>query len=261
MERLGGDNNQGGDAGKWEDLKQAPEESASADRLTSLRRAIKGDKEADIASEFQKNTRDAVAEYEKRLGREITRSEMQAIMRAEPSFYGLVQRDAEGNPYNSAGKVFEKGLTKLIIDEFGYREKKDGVFSSKERDESTRETTIAEDVLEGADVMIYQLPVDITLNRDKSGAIGSVNEEGELIEGFQEIGKMDGVKISSGFRKTNGARKLDTPVCVMLFESDGQMYLDQMMDVLRRNRVQFKEVTDDALASYWDYADATEEVA
>ncbi|MFV0485459.1 MAG: hypothetical protein ACK5MU_04535 [Candidatus Saccharimonadales bacterium] len=258
MEELGGEKNQGGDAGAWDVL---AEEAASAERLANLRKAIKGAEKNDIASELQQKTRDAVAEYENRLGREITRGEMQAIMRAEPSYYGLVQRDAEGNQFNSAGKVCEKGLTGLIIDEFGYKEEKSGIFSSKKRDESTRESTIAEDVLEGADVMIFRLPVDITLNAGKGGEIGSVDENGEVSEGFRKVGNVGGVRISSGFRMTNGARRLETPVCVMLFEGEERMHADEMVSVLKKYPEQFRDIADEALASYWDYADAMEDAA
>lgn len=260
MEILGGNKQSG--ASEWDELANASAEVQGNDRVAELRRALADIQNEEIEPEFQDKTRDAVMAFEERQGREITRSEMRAIMRAEASYYGVVKRDASGNLYNNAGKVFEKGLSNLIIEEFGYKEERNGMFATKVRDESTRVSNIAEDVLEGADVMVYRLPVDITLNREKGGEIGSVDEDGEVVEGFRTMGNLGGVRVSSGFRKTNGGvHKLSTPVCVMLFESEGRMEVDEMLDAVRRHKAEFREITDDALASYWDYADAMEDAA
>lgn len=262
MEKLGGEKLNRGGIGEQNDLGGETKMKNLGKRVLALREELtRGTREKDIPEEYREMTRDAVLDYEERQGRAVTRGEMQAIMRAEPSFYGLVQRDAEGNLYNNVGSVFERGLTSLIIQEFGYKEEKQGIFMTKIRDESTRESNIAQDVLEGADVMIYQLPVDITLNPGKGGEIGSVNDDGEVTEGFRPVGDVGGVRISSGFRKTNGARELKTPVCVILFESRERMPVEEMLDVIRQNSAQFRELTDEALGSYWDYADAMETAA
>ncbi|MCL2002133.1 hypothetical protein FWG76_01875 [Candidatus Saccharibacteria bacterium] len=237
--------------------------SRSQERGRAARKRAEEVRDYILSAEQRQATLDAVSGAEERYGRPLTDSERRAIQRAEPEFYGVVKRhDKQGYQANAAGKVFEKGATALLIDGFGYREKKNGMFVERERDMSTRVTNIAEDVLEGADVIVNRLPVDITLNPEKGGEIGRVDENGELKQGYSELGEVEGVRISAGFRITNGARRLPMPVCVMLFEGAGRrLDASEMLERMRRNPQGFRQLADDAMASYWDYADAAEEAA
>jgi len=205
----------------------------------------------------------AVVETERRYERQLTDSELTAIVKAEPSFYGVAHKlDANGFPTNAAGKVFEKSITNWMVEQFGYVEKKEGMFSRLERDMSTHEANIAEDILEGADLMVSRLPIDITLNSEKGGKIGSVNADGETEEGFAMQGNIDGVAVKSGFRITNGQHKLSMPVCVILFEgAKERLSPEDMMEKIWGNPVAFKRLADDAMSAYWDYTDATDMAA
>lgn len=233
---------------------------AAEERLSTARRHVQSAYEYNLSAKQHQQTLDAVAEMEQRYERQLTDGELLAIIKPEPNFYGMAHKlDPNGFPANADGKVLEKGITQMIIEQFGYVDKKDGVFSRHERDMSTREANIAEDVLEGADVMVNRLPVDITLNPEKGGKIGSVDADGGVVDGFATIGDIDGVIIRSGFRMTNGRHELPMPVCVILFEGARErLFPGDIVEKMRRNPLDFKRLTDDAMSAYWDYADAME---
>lgn len=94
-----------------------------------------------------------------------------------------------------------------------------------------KQTYIAEDILEGADVVVNQLLVDITLTPEKSGKIGDV-------------------RISSGFRMSNGAQELKMPVCVILFQAVGRATPIDMLEKLQNDPLPFRELADDAFSSF-----------
>jgi hypothetical protein len=209
----------------------------------------------------------AVKKYEDARGRKLTDSELRAVIRAEVEFYGAVRRDDEGNPYHAAGKYFERKLTEMIIEDIGFTEepsKPGSLFRpARIRNESVREANIVEDVLESTDVVIHGLPIDITINPDKNGEIGSVSVdedsgEASITSGFTEIGEINGVKVSFGFRTTNGVHKLDMPVCVILFSDNRELRAspESLLENVGRDRKKLQELIDDAMSSYWDYADA-----
>jgi hypothetical protein len=233
---------------------------AEAERLNAVRRRVQDTEKHNLSAEQHQETLNAVTGTELRYGRPLTDSEMLAVIKSESEFYGVARKlDANGYPVNAAGKVFEKGITELMIQQFGYTEKKDGVFSVRERDMSTRGANIVEDVLEGADIMLMGMPVDITLNPEKGGKIGSVDADGKITEGYATIGDIDGVTIKSGFRMTNGRHNLPMPVCVMLFEgSRERLNASDIVDKMHSNSQAFTKLTDDAMSAYWDYSDAVD---
>lgn len=233
---------------------------AAEGRLEKARECIR---EIGLSEEQRQQTFDAVADMEKRYGRQLTDSELETIIKAEATFYGVARLvDYRGFPATADGRVFERGVTKLLIDEFGYDERRDGVFSVRERNMTTRKANIAEDVLEGTDVVVRELPVDITLSAEKRGVIGSIDEGGNVQEGYTVVGNIDDVVVRSGFRMANGEHELLMPVCVMLFEgAQGRMPVGNILEKLRRFPTAFRELAEKATSSYWDYADAMEVVA
>ena len=214
-----------------------------------------------LTAEQRNTTNQAIIDYEKRVEREMTVGEIEAVIRSETNFYGEKKnRDTGGNLFNRAGEVFETGVTKFLIEKLGYVTKQGTVFATRERDLSTREANIVEDVLEGTDVVVKGLPIDVTLNAEKGGRIGSVDAEGRPISGFRRLGNLEGVKVSFGFRMENGNHELTMPVCVMLFESlqGERMSAEEMLEEIRKEPEAFCELVDESSSAYWDYIDATQ---
>lgn len=123
-------------ASPWDDLARMPdmsETAAAASRMYAFRKEVWGDGKIPLSSEQQSQTDKAILDFEDRQQRAVTRHELAVLAHSEADFYGAVRRNENGEPYNAAGKVFEKGLVKLLIQEFGYTEKKTGMFAERLR--------------------------------------------------------------------------------------------------------------------------------